>query len=144
MKTLIFFLFSLAVTDKFSPDRLFVGSTPCFDEMKDQLNIPAADGCEFMKWRLILTAGNKWSADVNYGISQPNTNGFKQGGVVKKLSSQYFFDQETKVYKLASNELKNPVFLKSMTASVVHFCDEKNQLLVGNDGYGYALNLKKD
>jgi hypothetical protein len=138
------FIGLICLSPVLSPDRQFVGSTPCFNDLKDQLNVSASEGCEFIKWKLTMGATGTWSAEVNYGISQPNTNGFKQGGVVKKMTGQYWFDENTKVYKLASNDLKTPVFLRSMSHKVIHFCDEKNQLLVGDDGYGYALNLKEN
>ena len=79
------------------PDSLlFAGSTPCDAWIRNRLQVTDSAGCEFIKWEMkLLPAGDdtgKFELLINYGVSQPNTNGFKSGG--KKLTVMGSYNSE--------------------------------------------------
>jgi hypothetical protein len=54
---------------------VYFGSTPANSIVKTFLGIPLSDSVDFIRWKLI-TGGNQYSLQCDYGISKPNANGF--------------------------------------------------------------------
>ena len=128
--------------NKYSADR-YVGSTPCDSLIKASLGIRMADGCEFIKWEVWLSFSSRdtgtfeWSA--LYGVSQPNTNGFKGGGT--RITGTGKFDTAGEgFFRLQSGQLPAALYLVKMDDNIFHFADSNKKLLVGNGGWGYVLN----
>jgi hypothetical protein len=128
------------------PD-VFVGSTPCDSFIKAVLQIPANEVCDFVKWQLDLDKNaDSFHLSILHGESQPNTNGFKDGGKriitsgTFKLTQNTHQDTGLPVYQLVTNNFTSPLFLVQMDTNVFHLADNNRKLLVGNGGWGYVLN----
>lgn len=127
----------------------FVGSTTYNPELRAALKIPDNTNCEFLKWEISLTKnqnGGTFTGTVSYGESQPNTNGFKRGFGTVELSGKFIVSQSTaanpkaKFYLLMSSALEGEIVLVVLNENVLHFADTSTKLLVGNGGFGCALN----
>jgi hypothetical protein len=87
---------------------------------------------------------------ARYGESQPNTNGFKNGGKKIEVTGKYTLSDDlnsnpgVKVYQLDAEKLSLPVLLAEMDSNILHFLDKEKKFITGNGGWGYVLNkLKK-
>lgn len=139
--------------EKFPPADVFVGSTPCDDLIKLLLGIEADATCEFIKWELSLYKNQNDSAafilSALYGESQPNTNGFKNGGKKIDVSGNYTISQGMKgnphvnVYHLNGKKVQSAFLVAEMDHNILHFIDDEKKFIVGNGGWGYALNRRK-
>lgn len=115
-------------------ERTFIGSTPAAPIVREFLGISLKDSIDFIRWKLVLRFDN-YDLQCEYGIGKNNTNGFidrKTVGIVGKLrkeNNHYFLTNISKTLPLI--EINN---------NLVHFVDEKDQLLSGNGGFSYALN----
>lgn len=126
----------------------YVGSTPCDSLIKSMMGISASVPCEFMKWKLeILENGqDSFYLRVKYGMTEPNTNGFQNGGTEKKITGKFSIekgkasDAGSRIYYFRSPELAAPLVLVELNKGVLHFADKSNTLLIGNGGWGYVLN----
>jgi len=143
-----------------SPDKLpatdfFVGSTPCDAFIKSILKIQADVTCEFIKWELSLyknkNEDNSGTFELNalYGASQPNTNGFINGGKRIAAKGRYSIsygmrgNSKTKVYHLSEKSFQSSILLAEMDDNILHFIDSEKKFIVGNGGWGYVLNRIK-
>jgi hypothetical protein len=132
------------------PPVLFWGSTPCDTYIKNTLNIPASEPCDFLKWKLSLNGvdggAGTFVAEVLYGEEQPGTNGFRRGGAKLTITGNYQIAEAAKsspgktVYALTAPSLKDPLYLVKLNSSLFHIADNEKKLLVGNGGYSYMLN----
>ena len=132
---------------------LFIGSTPCDSLINSMLELPSGINCEFIKWRVSFytesISTGKFSLRILFGESQPNTNGFKGGGQQKELKGTYTVKKGTSalpaanVYELHSNQIKSSLWLVQMDDNLFHFADSSRNLIVGNGGFGYVLNVLK-
>jgi hypothetical protein len=114
------------------------------------LKIPTDSKCDFIKWELKLKNRNDSTSEYQlialYGEAKPNTNGFMNGGnrlsIAGKLSVHRGSTRNPlrRIYQLNSNSLKSALILVELDENILHFADEKNNLLVGNGGWGYVLN----
>lgn len=115
-------------------ERTFIGSTPAAPLIREFLGIPQKDSIDFIRWKLVIRHDN-YDLQCEYGLSKSNTNGFtdrKTVGIVGKLR------KENNHYFLTNISKTLPVI--EINNNLVHFVDEKDQLLPGNGGYSYALN----
>lgn len=118
---------------------IYVGSTPCDAEVRKALAVPEPETCEFVKWRLQLEEGNRtFQLVVTFGESQPNTNGFKEGGTRREFAGT--FQHDGSLYRLQSSELQKDLYLIVLSDNLFHLADEGGNLLVGNGGFSYVLN----
>ncbi len=112
------------------------------------MGISASVPCEFMKWKLeILENGqDSFYLRVKYGMTEPNTNGFQNGGTEKMIAGVYnsetgkSYDAASRIYYFKSPELAAQLVLVELNKDVLHFADKSNTLLIGNGGWGYVLN----
>lgn len=115
-------------------ERTFIGSTPADPLIRNFLGISLKDSIDFIRWKLVIGHDN-YDLQCEYGLSKPNTNGFvdrKTVGIVGKLR------RENNHYFLTNTSKTLPVI--EINNNLVHFVDEKDQLLPGNGGFSYALN----
>ena len=129
---------------------LFVGSTPSDSLIMALLQIPHGTPSDFMKWELQLEnrkAGTgKFQATVLYGPDKPGTNGFRDGGTRILLNGIYHTqygaasNAKAKVYYLQASQLPAPLLLIVMDDNILHFLTPDKRFIVGNGGFGYALN----
>lgn len=127
-----------------------VGSTPGDSLIKAQLGINAQDTIDFIRWKLDLTKvadSGTFSLVINYGEGQPNTLGFKKGGKKTILRGTYFvsnhpFANSQDIYTLKSSSPKVFVSIIKLSDNLFHLLTPEKKLMVGNGGWGYALNRK--
>ena len=100
-------------------------------------NIPRnslIDSIDFIRWKLSIT-DQKFSLECSYGISKPNTNGFYDAkkvaltGIAKRENNNYILENVNHILKLAE-----------INANLLHILNKDNTLLIGSDGWSYALN----
>lgn len=130
----------------------FVGSTPCDSFIRSAMGIPSTMVCDFMKWKLCLNASGKSTGSFEltalYGVSQPNTNGFINGGSKLTFTGNYNVstgarNPQARVFHLQDSKSSATLLLIGMDDYILHFADTYKQLLVGNGGFGYVLNRVK-
>ena len=87
--------FILFVSCASSKETNYTASTPAAPIVRTFLGISLTDSIDFIRWKLSIT-DNKYSLECNYGIGQPNTNGFYDGGkkvvfsgIAKKDNNKY-------------------------------------------------------
>lgn len=139
--------------DNFPAPILFVGSTPCDPFIKSLLRIQADAKCEFIKWELQLDKNQidsgTYKLSFVYGESQPNTNGFINGGKKIDVTGKYIIgygidgNPHAKVYHLNGERFQSPVLLAEMDQNILHFIGNEKKFIVGNGGWGYVLNRIK-
>ena len=132
---------------------LFGGSTPCDFWIRNRLQVTDSAGCEFIKWEMklfpVINDSGTFEMLINYGVSQPNTNGFKSGGKKVTVKGTYLkqsresSDKTVSYLVLSAPTFPSKLYLVQISNSVYHFSDERQKLLVGNGGFGYVLNKIK-
>jgi hypothetical protein len=91
----------------------------------------------------------RFQLSVMYGEGQPNTNGFKNGGNRMELTGTYTVHKGTpslpqsNVYELHNSQVNSSIWMVQIDDNIFHFADSKNNLMVGNGGWGYVLNRFK-
>ncbi len=129
---------------------MFVGSTPCDPFIKSLLRIQTDAKCEFIKWELQLDKNQinsgTYKLSFVYGESQPNTNGFINGGKKVEITGKYtigygiYGNPHSKVYHLDGARFRSSVLLAEMDQNILHFMDNEKKFIIGNGGWGYVLN----
>lgn len=116
-------------------EHTYIGSTPAGGMIKSFLGIPLSDSVDFIRWKCIIR-NNRYKLQCNYGIAQPNTNGFVKGGTTielegecRKQKNYYKFEQGNKTLKAVE-----------LNVDLLHLLDSDSRLLVGNGGWSYTLN----
>lgn len=115
-------------------ERTYIGSTPADRTVREFLGISLTDSIDFIRWKLALSFTG-YTLECQYGISKPNTNGFMDEkrvaitGTSKKDGIHYHLVNNGKTLKVIE-----------INTSIIHFADNKGQLLSGNAGYSYTLN----
>lgn len=130
---LFIFLISSCVSGK---ERTYVGSTPADNVVKSFLGIPLSDSIDFIRWKLIMQDEN-YILECNYGIGQPNTNGFMQGG--KRIEINGSLQKERSYYSLRNADKTLNVL--EINTNLLHLLSTDKSLLIGNGGWSYTLNM---
>ncbi len=90
--------------------------------------------------------GDSFYLSVRYGMTEPNTNGFHNGGTERRIQGKYSIEagkasaQSSRIYYFNSADLAAPLILVELENGIFHFADKTFALLVGNGGWGYVLN----
>lgn len=145
------FYFCEAKTPATSPDINLVGSTPGGDLIKSILNIPSETKVDFIRWNLNLkhSEGNKQTfiLDLNYGVGNPNTPGFINGGEQKSISGEYIITKEKgkingEIFHLRSVNLPTKILIVKLNDNLYHLLTPGKELMPGTGGWSYTLNRK--
>lgn len=80
-------------------EKTYTGSTPADPVVRTFLGISLQDSVDFIRWQLILHKDN-YQLNCNYGVGQPNTNGFINGG--KKIEISGALNKEKMITCLAT------------------------------------------
>ena len=131
---LLIILFASCASGK---ERIYIGSTPAHPVVRAFLGISMFDSIDFIRWKLIIQ-GEKYSLDCNFGIGKPNTNGFITGG--KKIELNGGWRKEKNYYYFRNGDKTLKAF--ELNASLLHLLNDDNNLLVGNGGWSYTLNIE--
>jgi hypothetical protein len=127
----------------------YIGCTPGDGPLKKTLNIQASTKVEFIRWVLTLTpedaSKGKFSMNIIYGESQPNTKGFKGGGEKKSCEGSYLVEARDghQVYEFHSRDLSATLSMIALDDNHLHLLTDKQKLFVGNGGWSYTLGLRK-
>lgn len=123
---------------------IFIGSTPCGAQVLRFLGVAPPPKCEFVRWELSLAIDAKNDApgpavaQVEYGVyGQPLTRLKRDLSWAAVNGTAERKDAQVVELKRGSASLK----LWRVNDETLHFLDAKNQLLVGDGGYGYALSF---
>jgi hypothetical protein len=127
----------------------YAGSTPADSLIKAALGISQATTVDFMKWELLLNEPeNSFSLSINFGISQPNTNGFQPGHDTLTYSGKYKIIQLKSdpskgqaVQLISSGFTTGRLSMALIGNSLLHILYPDDKLMVGNGGWSYTLNL---
>lgn len=145
---LLFFIAPLTVTcaDR-QPAAAFVliGSTPGDDQIKKLLKIPASNPIDFISWQISFDGSNNFALDVQFGISQPNTLGFKADGEKRTINGKYAITSSIRsgnLLQLQSTGLSGNILIKQINENLFHFQDANGGLMIGNGGWSYSLQRK--
>ncbi len=146
--TLLMFIFLTAscFATNSKPEIALIGSTPGDTEIKSMLSISANINIDFIRWNLKLVGKNDFVLDIAYGVSQPNTLDFKDGGRKKTIKGTYTINENQQqshfkeIYQLKSDDLSAKISLVKLNENLFHVLTSQNQLMVGNGGWSYSLS----
>lgn len=134
---LVSFSFSIKEYNRYAEIRL-VSSTPGGKEIKSVLGIAPKDSIDFIRWNILLDSSTGiFKANLQYGISKPNTNGFIDP---RTKTIEGTFNVNSSVYVLKSNALQTDLKFIKISDHLFHLLGTDKKLLVGNGGWSYVLN----
>jgi hypothetical protein len=125
---------------------VLTGSTAGDPLIKRMLKIPAQTAVDFIRWNLVLQDDHQFSLDIQFGESQPNTLGFKNGGVKNSFTGSYTVtasDHFKVLYRLSSSDLPGMIALVKISENVFHLLNAQGEFMNGNGGWSYSLNRHK-
>jgi hypothetical protein len=131
---------------------VFVGTSPCDAVARRPLGIPATADCEMVKWNLTFyqepgtLAPTIYELNFTYGMAQPNTNGFKNGGTKVERKGKWAMARGTRtdsssfVYKLDAERSEESISIVKLDDSLLHLLDADRSLAVGTAGWSYTFS----
>lgn len=131
---------------------VFVGTSPCDAVARRPLGIAATADCEMIKWNLTLhqetgtLAPTTYELNFAYGMTQPNTTGFKSGGTKALRKGKWSIAQGTRtdsgllVYKLDGTRSEESMSFVKLDENLLHLLDADRSLAVGHAGWSYTLS----
>lgn len=129
---------------------IFEGSTPCNPSVNALLNIPLADTCVFMKWKLEMFGkngkDNSFKLLVSYGDFQPNTMNFLGGGksmsMVGKLLTTSIIKNGTRynILHLAGDKNARELVFIQLDNNILHLMDSNMKFIKGDPSFAFVLN----
>jgi hypothetical protein len=133
------FLYSLIMFLQFSSagaaEKVFSASTPANNTVRNFIGIPLSDSVDFIRWRLTIN-GNHYDLQCNYGIGQPNTNGFIDGGIKTRITGECLKQARYFQFKNGSKLLE----AIELNDDLFHLVDASRHLLIGTGGWSYTIN----
>jgi hypothetical protein len=133
-----------------SPKKIFEATTPCNDEVKKMLGIPADFKCEMLKWRLTLSGNAKKNPSgfelmYTFGLGKQGTKGFTEGAKTIELEGKYAIEKRNAknsaliITLIADN---SPVTLSFLQPgqNLLHLLNREKQLVNGTAAWSYTLN----
>jgi hypothetical protein len=118
---------------------VYIASTPANLQIRTFLGIPQNDSIDFIRWELSFSNHDSFIAKVNYGIGQPNTSGFIQGG--KHLTINGSVTNKGNGHQLIADNNASLSLIK-VNNNLLHVMDADGSLLAGNDGWNNMLSKK--
>lgn len=113
----------------------YTGSTPAHLTVRSFLGINLKDSIDFIRWNLRITE-NKFELRCNYGLCEPGTPGFRNGGSHVTLNGN--LTKENQVYTL---QLPNRVLkILMLNTNLIHITESDGTPMIGNSGWSYTLN----
>jgi hypothetical protein len=131
-----------------------VGSTPGDLPIQQMLNFPKGKAIDFMKWKLVLSdarEGKKmFELQLQYGLSQPNTNGFTRESAGSDSFSGTYSLEKIADEKMSGQILQlncalwmSPLRLVKMNENVYHLLTQNKKPMIGNGSWSYSLFRQK-
>lgn len=154
LKTLLLYSFLIVGTSSIGSATpiVFVGSTPGDELIKSLLTIPAEKEVDFIRWNLMLndtkSDQNTFVLKIAFGVSQPNTLGFKSEEKLAFEGTYTIASSKNKIlrgviYRLKSNSLPSEIMMVKLNENIFHVLTPQHRLMIGNGGWSYTLNRKE-
>jgi hypothetical protein len=128
----------------------FIGSTPGDKEILSKFGLSTTTPIDFIRWKLnldpIAASSSTFSLEIQFGESQPNTMGFKDGGIKLTIQGSYTISQQNngqvsgEFYRLTDQTSSIEIHLLQINENLFHILSDQDQLLTGNGGWSYVLN----
>jgi len=136
MKTFAIFLYAvLLVVCSYGKEVTYTGSTPAAAVVRKFLDIPLEDSVDFIRWKINIS-GQHYTLQCSYGLGQPNTNGFINGG--SKITVNGSLQKEHNFFLLSNGHKK--LKLAVLNENLLHILNPDDSFLIGNGGWSYTLN----
>jgi len=131
---------------------MFEATTPCTDNAKSLLKIPAENKSEMMKWKLSLFQDPKTSAPTDftltcvYGTPKQGTRGFTEDVTTIELKGKWTKSKGTKenadatVYTLNPDNSSVTLSFLDLDPNLLHILYKDKSLMLGTPGWSYTLN----
>ena len=114
---------------------VYHGSTPAHRDMRIFLNISLVDSIDFIKWHLTIEPG-KYELSCKYGLAKAGTDGFTNERQVRFTGKA-----QIEGYHHVLNADGRICYLLEINTNLLHLLDKQKNMLVGNGGYSYTLNV---
>ena len=122
----------------------YAGTTPCDAAPRQFLSISRAASCERITWRLDLSTPNTFTLRATYGMQARNRPDFENGGTTTRLTGTWSIVERggKHTYRLVTANPAHVLDLRRIGEALLHLVAERGSLMVGNGGWGYALNRR--
>ncbi len=135
-----------------SQKKIFEATTPCNDEVKVMLGIPADFKCEMMKWNLALFSDSEkdpssFTLIYTYGLGKQGTRGFTEGAKTIELKGKCAIEKRNSknsdviITLIADNSPLTLSFLQP-GQNLLHLLNKNKKLVNGTAAWSYTLNRK--
>lgn len=135
-------------------DMVLIASTPGDSLIKSALGIDQNRLVDFIRWDVGLNVSavegsRNFELHINYGESQPNTMGFKNGGEKKTVKGTFTISKSSNselmsdVYNLTTSDNLIQISFIKLNDNLYHLLTPNHTLMVGNGGWSYSLNRKE-
>jgi hypothetical protein len=139
------------ITKGYATPMILVGSTPGDEIIKSLLTIPDSTPVDFIRWNLkldTLTDQNTFELTIAFGVSQPNTSGFKKEEHLSfkgtySVSKTGDIKPNGETIHLDCSKLPVGISLIKLNKNLFHLLTPANQLMIGNGGWSYTLSNKQ-
>ena len=128
----------------------FIAATPCLKGSQPLPGIPSDSDCEFTKCELILYVNDRnepanYKFEYTYGISQPGTQGFKDGKKVSsegkwKISKGSKTNSSAVIYQLDPDKPDRSISFIKLSEGILHLLDNEKRLMIGTAGFSFTFN----
>ena len=129
-----------------STEGIFVGSSPCGNNLKPLFGIPADGTCEYAKWTITLYPNATFHISCLYGDSKPNTSDFIGGGKKVEFDGKWQMQKGTKanenavIYMLTLDKPNYQLSFVKLDENIIHLLDANKNLMIGNSGYNFTFS----
>jgi len=128
----------------------FIAATPCLQGSQPLPGIPRDSDCEFIKCELILYVNENnepanYKLEYTYGISQPGTQGFKDGKKVNsegkwQISKGSKTNSSAVIYQLDPDKPSRSISFIKLSEGILHLLDNEKRLMIGTAGFSFTFN----
>jgi len=115
-------------------EAVYTGSTLADRDVRVFLGISLTDSIDFIRWKITLN-DSRYSLNCQYGISKGGTPGFINE---KKAAFSGPLLKQEKYFVLKRGN--KSFYLFQVNDNILHLLDKNKEFLIGDGGYGYALN----
>ena len=141
----VLFAVTNACSQNNAPPAIFTASTPCSQGTRPLPGMDAEDGCELMKWELMLYE-RTFRLSCRYGMPAQGTKGFADGGKALTLEGKWSIREgmasypRATVYQLHDAQSGKTISLLRLNDQLLHLLDNGLRLMTGNGGWSYTLS----
>ena len=137
-----------------SPDLYgcFTASTPCSAELKKFLNIPSAEKCDQIKWKIYLYKNANPASSAKFRIERDfiyyvdNRTDKNMGSAVIegdwKESTGQVSGKTAALFQLTAAD-GSVIRFRKLDENLIHLLNGRKELMVGDGGYGYTFSRIK-